>query len=117
MLSNPDEAAKESAAQAIFVASFRVKNAEQDLDLVMKSDEVCRAAVALMAAGNLQYAEVAKRSRDLLIAAFNDTSSKVRDAAARCFHEISEEQLCSEPKLIGLFLIARRLKIMHTASL
>jgi hypothetical protein len=104
MLSDPDAAAREAASRAIAVASFRFSDAEEDIQRVIEGDEVCRAALATIAAGNLQFPEVADRCRDWLIAAFNDKSRKVHDAAARCFHEISDEQLSRERKLIDAFL-------------
>jgi hypothetical protein len=104
MLSDQDAAARQAASRAITVASFRFPEAEEDVQRVIEGDEVCRAALATIATGNLQYPEIADRCRDWLIAAFNDKSRTVHDAAARCFQEISDEQLSREPKLIDAFL-------------
>ena len=104
MLKNPDAEARESAAQAICVANFRGYATERDMEEVKRGDETCRAALATIAAGNLQFREVADKCRALLIPAFNDEANRVREAAARCFHKISDERLCSEAQLIDSFL-------------
>jgi hypothetical protein len=107
MLENPDSTAREASARAICIASLRLKEAEEELSKVFAGDEVCRAAVATIAAGNLQYPEVQDRCREWLKHAFNDESEKVRGAASRCFHEITDEQLCEETELIDVFLESR----------
>lgn len=104
MIDDRDQAAREAAARAITVASFRFAEAEPDVARVRAGDEVCRAALATIAAGNLQFPELSERCRTYLIAAFNDDSKKVHDAAVRCFHEISDEQLSQEEQLIDAFL-------------
>ena len=76
----------------------------QDLDRALAGDEISRAAVATIAAGNLQFPNLAERCRQLLFRCFKDDSAKVRSAASRCFHEISEEQLSHESVLIDAFL-------------
>jgi hypothetical protein len=114
MLDDQDASAREAASRAITVASFRFREADEDIQRVIKGDEVCRAALATIAAGNLQFPELADRCRGWLIAAFNDESQKVHDPAARCFHEISEEQLSRETKLIDAFLKSPAFR--HNAS-
>jgi hypothetical protein len=104
MLNEADENARQAAASAIAVASFRCAEAEKDIIIVQGGDDVCRAALATIAAGNLQFAELAEKCRTWLISAFHDESRKVHDAAARCFHEISDEQLSRELVLLNAFL-------------
>lgn len=104
MLTSEDGDAREAAAQTIVVASFRVKIAFEDLQLVRGAPEDARAAWAEVAAENLPFSEARPRCREWLKEAFNDPSIKVRDVAGRCFHRLSSDQLCAEGELINAFL-------------
>lgn len=104
MLASEDGDAREAAAQTIVIASFRVKNAFEDLELVREAAEDARAAWAEVAAENLRFSEVTPRCREWLKEAFNDPSTKVRHVAGRCFHRLSSDQLCAESELIDAFL-------------
>jgi len=104
MLASEDGDAREAAAQTIAIASFRVNNAFEDIQLVRGAAEDARAAWAEVAAENLRFSEATPRCREWLKEAFNDTSTKVRDVAGRCFHRLSSDQLCAEGDLINAFL-------------
>jgi hypothetical protein len=104
MLTSEDGDAREAAAQAITIASFRVKNAFEDLQLVRNAPEDARAAWIEVAAENLRFSELSAHCREWLREAFYDSSNKVRDVAGRCFHRLSSDQLCHEVELIDTFL-------------
>ena len=104
MLTAKDEDARETAAQTICVASFRFAEAEEDLQIVLAGDEICRAGLASFAAENLQFQAASEKCRSWITQALSDTSKRVRDAASRCFHAISDEQLCNERQLIEAFI-------------
>jgi hypothetical protein len=98
------DAPRETAARMITLASFRLTEAEEDMARVINGPDVGRAAWATVAATNLQFPEISARCRKWLIQCFDDPDSGVQQAASRCFHEISSDQLCSEGVLIDSFL-------------
>jgi len=104
MLSEDDAGARTASAFAISVASFRVSAANHDIPSVLSGDEVCRTALANVAAGNLQFQEASDKCRQWLELCFRDDSKKVREAASRCFREVSDEQLSEERGLIDVFI-------------
>lgn len=104
MLNSKDKGAREASALAIAIASFRVKQADDDLALVRKAPEDARAAWAGIAENNLRFGEATERCRRWLEELFFDESPKVRDIASRCFHKLSSDQLCAEVELIDKFI-------------
>jgi hypothetical protein len=95
---------RKTAAQQIAVASFRNVDARHDLALVLEADPVCRAGVAEVDAASLYVAECRDAARTRLMRHFEDESGEVRDAASRCFLNISDDQLCNESDLISAFI-------------
>ena len=104
MLANADDDVRKVASLAIALARFGNSDAESDLQKVLSGDEICRAQVALVAAENLRMPAIQHICRKDLIIAFSDSSRMVQDTAARCFHAITADQLCSEPELIDAFI-------------
>jgi hypothetical protein len=104
MLGSSDGEANEGAAQAITVAAFRVEQALGDIPCIRSGPEEGRVAWAHLAASSLRVSELAPRCREWLRECFADASPKVREAAGRCFHELSSDQLCREGPLIDAFL-------------
>jgi hypothetical protein len=104
MLKEGNADVRKVAAQQIALASFRNSDAQQDLALVLRSDAVCRAAVAQVDAANLHVVEYRDAIRSRLMKHFEDGSAEVRDVASRCFLHISDDQLCEESGLISAFI-------------
>lgn len=104
ILGSPDADVRKTAAQQITLASFRYPEAQADLERVLASDAVFRAAVAQVDAANLHVTECRKVCGARLIRHFEDEAPEVRDAAARCFLQIRGDQLYEESELISRFI-------------
>src|SRR5207248_1339037 len=104
MLTLQDHAAQESAARQICLASFHVKEAQQDIKLIDAATESARAAAAHVYAANLGEELLSGLCRERLRGYFHDPSKMAREASAGCFRQITDVQLSQETELIAAFI-------------